>query len=561
MAVINIGDGVTVISTANIESTSGAASAAVTIQIATGGTLNIDGGLVRSINHAGRAIVNNGELNISDGTVSAVAGVAIVSTGTGTVTISGGKVSATSVAGAAIVSEGTGLITISGDAEVTSINTTTTQGTIHLSSGAGATERLRIEGGKVENMVDNQSAKAIRNNTNGGITITGGEVTTSANGNAIRNDGSGDITISGGTVSATTGAAIRNESTGEVNISGGTVLSSLSSGRAIVSNGLGPIYISQAAGNETKITSLNTAASTIHLTGGGNLSISGGEVTNSASGNAIYNQNNSNGSITISGGTVQAGTGRAILSDSLGAISISQDTDTTLITSENRLSAQGTIHLSGGGGLLIEGGEVKNTSNIADSKAIHNTTAGTVTITGGTVESTRPADAYAVYSAVETAALSIDFDNADIIGQVHPDSEFTVASTAGWEAVLTSISTGGDNREYTIEVTGDISIEGSSGNTDLTFGNATDIEVTITGSGTLTVDSDATRVLLVGANQTLIVGETGSPGPTLQFINNSAAGNNTVVHVRDGGIFELRGETITGGNCSTGTFLGGGVYV
>ena len=94
--------------------------------------------------------------------------------------------------------------------------------------------------------------------------------------------------------------------------------------------------------------------------------------------------------------------------------------DNALITSANTQTTQGTIHLNGGGGLEIRGGTVRHTGNTGN--AIYNGTNGGITISGGKVEATLTADAYAVYSA-GTGVLSIDWHNAEIIGKVHPEVE------------------------------------------------------------------------------------------------------------------------------------------
>jgi hypothetical protein len=95
-----------------------------------------------------------------------------------------------------------GTITVSGTATVTSANTSTTRGTIYVStSGATVnTVRVAITGGKVEN-------------TASGIT-----------GNAVYNASTGRVEISGGTISAVT-YAVQNTNTGTAANTGAIILS------------------------------------------------------------------------------------------------------------------------------------------------------------------------------------------------------------------------------------------------------------------------------------------------------------------------------------------------
>jgi len=170
------------------------------------GALAITGGTVSAAGMS-PAVYNNstGAVTISGGTVSATGsnGYAVSNASTGAVSISGGTVSATGWNGRAVYNASTGKITVSQAAGattlVTSANTDAAQGTIYLrDSGSGTAARLEITGGTVEN-------------------------TSATTGNAIRNDSTGAVTISGGTVSkAGSGTnanyAIYNNSTGTVTI-------------------------------------------------------------------------------------------------------------------------------------------------------------------------------------------------------------------------------------------------------------------------------------------------------------------------------------------------------
>jgi len=211
-------------------------------------------------------------LIIEGGTVENTgAGTAIYNSSNCTVTISGGTVSALS--GYAVYNNYAGKTTVSGTAKVTSAQTSTTYGTIFLSSGnTNTNERLVIEGGTVENT---STGCAINNNSTGAIIITGGTVTATTS-YAVYNRSSGAVTISGGTVSATTGSAVRHYSVNKVTVSGTANIVS-----ANPSTTQGTIHIG-SSGTATDV----------------RLEVTGGTVVNTTTtGYAIYND--STGEVTV----------------------------------------------------------------------------------------------------------------------------------------------------------------------------------------------------------------------------------------------------------------------
>ncbi len=140
-----------------------------------GGTINVSGGTVSAM--TGRAIYNalTGTVTVSGGEVSATTGYAIYNGDQGgTVTISGGTVSATGASGKAIYNYGIGKITINGNAKVTSANTISDSGTIHLNAvptGSGDLVVLDIQGGTVENTATPTAGYAVYFKTDGtGVT-------------------------------------------------------------------------------------------------------------------------------------------------------------------------------------------------------------------------------------------------------------------------------------------------------------------------------------------------------------------------------------------------------
>jgi hypothetical protein len=151
-----------------------------------------------------------------------------------------------------------------------------------------------------------------------------------------------------------------------------------------------------------------------------------------------------------------------------------------------------------------------------------------------------------------TSLPDVDIDN------------ITVTNTNEWNNVLNIIRTYGDNMSYTINVSGNVPVPGS---TNSSFGSATDISVTLKGNGKLYLNSQGYIIYLSGNNQTLIID---SASLTLEGltngINNATQDNNSsVVYVGSETTLELRNGTISGNNNYNSYYdyyyNGGGVYV
>ncbi|MDR2578969.1 MAG: InlB B-repeat-containing protein [Chitinispirillales bacterium] len=367
-------------------------------------------------------------------------GMAISNNSVCAINIQGGTVSATS--GVAIRNNSTGIITVSGSTtRITSANTSSSSGTIFLgNSGTEWVDRLIINGGAVENTVNN--GNAVYNNSVGTVRVAGGTVSATT-GSAIRsvtnymNIGgswgsywgsvivsSGEVrattgitisggapTISGGTVSTTTGTAISTGNLGGFTISGGTV--SATTGRAIQYNAAGTVTIS---GSATRVTSANTSSSsgTIYLGAtGATLSINGGAVENTATGtngNAIYIDGWVSGTVNVSGGTVSTTSGHAI------------NAPTNLSHSHTINISSGTISASGSSG---------------DAVWIQR---GTVRITGGTVQGNR----YAVNTSNNVSTIL--GGNPTITGRIWTHTDRFSVLTSGTDAFAPEVG-----RVYTLE--------------------------------------------------------------------------------------------------------------
>ena len=134
-----------------------------------------------------------------------------------------------------------------------------------------------------------------------------------------------------------------------------------------------------------------------------------------------------------------------------------------------------------------------------------------------------------------------------------------VTNTGHWNAALTAIRNGGSGtaenpKTYTIVVSGDIAVSGSAavGNS---LGSVTYIDVTLKGSGTLSLSSNGS-ILYLGANQKLIIDDANM---TLQ----GRGDNNAAVVYVGSGVLELKNGVIRSNRnfSSSSSSYGGGVYV
>jgi hypothetical protein len=149
----------------------------LTSTIAVNTSLEIIGGTVENTS-TGNAVIAPGVVSITGGTVSATSGIAVYGWSTDT-----------------FVS-----ITVSGTARVTSANKDTEQGTIYLGRniGTATNTRLEITGGMVEN-TSTTTGNAVRNDSSGAISVTGGTVSKAGDGNyAVYKSGTGAVTIGAG---------------------------------------------------------------------------------------------------------------------------------------------------------------------------------------------------------------------------------------------------------------------------------------------------------------------------------------------------------------------------
>jgi len=144
----------------------------------------------------------------------------------------------------------------------------------------------------------------------------------------------------------------------------------------------------------------------------------------------------------------------------------------------------------------------------------------------------------------------------DSIEDINSNADtFSVNSKEKWDEVRSIIRKGGDNKEYTINITGDFSVEGNGGYTIFTFGYLSNITINVVGNHTITITSEG-GIFCITFDQTIIIKDLTLKGN---------ADNNSVLVSNYGGNFYMKGKSsITnnnGGGVSThfvdnkGTFI------
>ncbi|MEN6351581.1 MAG: S-layer homology domain-containing protein [Syntrophomonas sp.] len=308
----------------------------------------------------------------------------------------------------------------------------------------------------------------------GNLNISSGtDITlTSSNGNCIFNDGTGTVEMTAGTISetGTGGYGIYNH-TGSVSISGGTVSASSTSaqtyaiynqkdvsisGTASVSGGSVAVFsndagastnisggIITATGSDNNATAILMYTGTVTISGGtvqatgiagkaiyslsGTVNVTGGTIAaTDTTAKANYGIYNNGAAVTISGGAVTcAGTwpqySTAIFQGQSGTITIS---GTANITGVKYGIASESTNTSGFGGVYINGGTITATSGTA----VLNNTSGLLTIAAGTIDA--PGDGACAVSnngpgTIAITGGSIQASNTGVV------DNFAVSNTYG----------------------------------------------------------------------------------------------------------------------------------
>jgi uncharacterized repeat protein (TIGR02543 family) len=127
------------------------------------------------------------------------------------------------------------------------------------------------------------------------------------------------------------------------------------------------------------------------------------------------------------------------------------------------------------------------------------------------------------------------------------DGVFNVAIITEWDAAVSTITNGDNDKNYIINVPADFTVAGS---TTATFGDVNGIKVSLRGVGSITLSGNG-NLIRTGDNQTVILREL-----TLQGHNSNSS---SVVYVEGANsAFTMQSGKISGNNATGG---GGGVYV
>lgn len=309
-----------------------------------------------------------------------------------------------------------GASSIDSDGVISSL-TLNSGGTLNLSSGTvtGTVNRGTLTGagatfGAVTNYAD--------------FTLNSGSVSSLSN--------NGTFNMSGGTVSLLTNSGVSTAMTG------GTITT--------VDNNSGTFDLSGGTvatlNNTSDLTVSGGAIGTLNNQAGGDLAMSGGQITvtlnnsstgtNEISGTAAVSYLNNSGTLTVSGGTVGTVTNSGTLDVSGG--SISAGTNDTGITNNGTLtfsntvdagaiSNRGTLNINGvlriaaasgsvavenlGGTVNFSGGTLRNASGIQSGTGIGNTAGGSVINGPGTIEGF----AYGAEVLLGQSVAGLTFDN------------------------------------------------------------------------------------------------------------------------------------------------------
>lgn len=453
-----------------ITQTGTAGSAFNMIELASGGTLNIEEGTSLTVSNSdGKGIYNNGGIvKMTEGTLAATgdSAQAIHNYDAGTVNISGGTISAsgtnTSDTPTPIYNRST--LSISGTAILTGVR----YGVYNYGNDAN----MEISGGTIEATGANE--KALYSAGTGTINMTGGVIraTDTSGGSTGNNHGiynnNSIINISGGTVSCvgqgtSNAAAVYLGSNATANISG---TANITGARYGIYNGgvktsdNGAVYINGGTVTATGVDGNGGLA--INNQGTGLVTIAGGIVEVAGSDAKAVNNNNS-GTISITGGTVQAtnstdNTNYAVSVPYGGTVNISGGT----VFSAGTGSSAAAIKLSRSSGSTVSTAIISGTPRIISAssktmllyknstaadvekcvifgKAINSDTLADIVITGATVDGKKEINS-TNYSDAAITASSITFGNS-FIGWMSDSARTTsISNTNG--ATVGTLTTG-----------------------------------------------------------------------------------------------------------------------
>ena len=431
----------------------------------------------------------------------------------------------------------------------------------------GSNAQLELRNGTISGNTSSSSGGGVVVNngsfTMNGGTISGNTISSSGSGGGVCVFGTGTFTMNGGTISgntvATYGGGVYVEGSGTFTMNSGTISGNTASrgggvcvGEYVNRNGTFTMNDGVISGN-TATASNSSSGGGVYVTGNGTFRIVTGTVYGSETASDLRNTASQGAALYVNSGTAQRGTFSGETWVSNGDLGT---TDDTIVNGE--LVSIGSIAApfwrDGNAVSLTAPAVVASAQITAQGWQISNND------TSGWTNFTPPATAALSYNGkylryYATVIGRTLYSNTVMIIVSDTNNTVAVTNTGEWNGVKTLISNGGNNQAYTINVSGNVGIEGSETNT---FGTVSSITVTLTGSGKLYLTSEG-RIITLAANQTLII-----DGLTLQGLKNGQNGatqdNNTAaVYVNGSNAqLELRNGTISG---NTSSSSGGGVYV
>jgi Hint domain-containing protein/uncharacterized protein DUF4347 len=387
----------------------------------------------------------------------------------------------------------TGTITASGGTLDLSGNVTNS-GSLRLSTGAGATDRLKLDGtASATSMTFGGSTGTLELGTAGALTLTNAlsigsnTVQLDAAGTVQFTDASG-VTLSGGTI---TGTGLLSSST---NVTGsGTLGISFTTGTNTITASGGTLDVTGSVTTSQTLAIANVANSRLKLDHSG-VTVNPISITTSNQTLEIAQSATINNTQTVSAGTLTVDSGATL-------------TDTSGITlSGGTLSGAGTIssstHVTGNGTISL--------SVVGD----------TITASGGRLDVTGNMDATTVFAVNSGATLAIDHSGGATIAPVTVGSGATleIAQSATINALQTVSGT------LTVDsgavLTDTFGITLSSGT--LSGAGTISSSTHVTGSGTLGLNFGAgASNLITASGGTLDLTGTVSAGPTLAVNDNA----------------------------------------
>ena len=182
----------------------------------------------------------------------------------------------------------------------------------------------------------------------------------------------------------------------------------------------------------------------------------------------------------------------------------------------------------------------------------------TWTVTGGRTTGTNISDAGLLSVAANetattltvTAASTADPTKSGAAAVTVAGNEFSIATEEQWNRAVNAIANGGNNREYTINITGDFSIKGEDLSAG-TFGAVKGLRVFLRGSKTITLSAGHGPLLVMRENQNLILQGLALKGNSQNYY--------FVVHIAGGGVIMEEGEI--SGNSGGGVYIDNGSFI